>query len=192
MFTPVRPLLLLLVALPAWAAPPADQPRPDRRRSPVVEVFERSRDTVVNISTTRVVRMRSLGFDSFLDEIFDFGPPRVRNRKVHSVGSGVVVHERGYIVTNAHVVSQASDVQVTFANGQTRSADILAVDAEHDLAVLKIDAGHPLACQKLGRSDDILVGETVVAIGKMAYNCPISHQIKILDFYLQLFYNALK
>ena len=105
--------ILLLSSASVDAGPPAATSDYDRRRSPVVEVFEQSRDAVVNISTTRVVRMRSLGFDSFLDDIFDFGQPRRLNRKVHSVGSGVVMHESGYIVTNAHVVAQASDVQVT-------------------------------------------------------------------------------
>jgi serine protease Do len=151
---------LLLLAVPALAA---DDP-PDRRRTPVVEVFEQCRDAVVNISTTRVVRMRSL-YGSPLDSIFDFGPPRARDQRIQSVGSGVVVHESGYIVTNAHVVSQASDVQVTFADKKTLPAEVVAVDSEHDLAVLKVSAPRPLKCAKLGRSSDILIGETVVAIG---------------------------
>jgi serine protease Do len=143
----------------------ADDPGRDRRRTPVVEVFEQCRDAVVNIATTRVVRMRSLSYGSLLDEIFDFGLPRPRDQRVQSVGSGVVVHESGYIVTNAHVVSQASDVQVTFADKRTLSAEVVAVDPEHDLAVLKVAAPRPLAYQKLGRSNDIMIGETVVAIG---------------------------
>lgn len=152
----------LLLGTVAAAQPPE---RPDRRRTPVVEVFEQCRDAVVNISTTRVVRMRSLAFGALPDEIFDFGRPRFRDRRVQSVGSGAVVHESGFIVTNAHVVSRASDVQVTFADKQTWPATVVAVDPEHDLAVLKVDAPRPLAIQKLGRSHDIMVGETVVAIG---------------------------
>ena len=158
-------IIVLLATVPTFAATPPDQDDLGRRRSPVVEVFEKSRDAVVNINTTRVVRMRSLRFPSLFDDIFDLGGPRVRNQRVQSIGSGVVVHESGYIVTNAHVVSQASDVSVAFADGRTEPAEILAVDAEHDLAVLKVNAAQPLAWQKLARSDDILVGETVVAIG---------------------------
>lgn len=136
-----------------------------RRRTPVVEVFESARDAVVNISTTRVVRMRSLGFGSPLfDDIFPFRTPE-RNRRVQSVGSGFAVHESGYIVTNAHVVSQASDVQVMFANKDTLPAEIVAVDPEHDLAVVRIDPPEPIPTLRLGRSDDLLIGETVVAIG---------------------------
>jgi serine protease Do len=146
----------------ALAAPPAEhRSQVDRRRSPVVEVFEQCRDAVVNISTTRVVQMRSMGL---FEELFDLGP-RVLRQKVHSIGSGVVIHAAGYVVTNAHVVAQASDVQVTFADGKTEPADIVAVDSDHDLAVLKINGEHPFASVKLGHTGDIMVGETVVAIG---------------------------
>lgn len=137
----------------------------ERRRTPIVRAFEKCRDAVVNISTTRVVRMRSLTYGSMLDEFFDLGRPRVRHRRVESVGSGIVVHESGYILTNAHVVSQATDVHITFADGKTLPAQAVAVDPEHDLAVLKVDAPKPIAHQRLGRSDDIMVGETVIAVG---------------------------
>ncbi len=156
-------LAVAAVLVPAAGVVGADEPAPQHRRTPVVAVFEQCRDAVVNISTTRLVRMRGLGFD--LPDIFDFGRPRGVNRRVQSVGSGVVVHERGYIVTNAHVVAQATDVQVTFADGTTRTADPVATDPEHDLAVLRVTTEKPLPRVKLGRSADILVGETVVAIG---------------------------
>ncbi len=152
---------LLLSGLAVGGKPPARA----ARRTPVVEVFEHCRDAVVNISTTRIVRMRSLGPEWLWDNIFDFGAPPVRDQRVQSLGSGVVVHENGYIVTNAHVVYQASDVQVTFADKKTLPAEVVAVDREHDMAVLKVKAPAPLPYQKLGRSDDIMIGETVVAIG---------------------------
>ncbi len=145
-------LVLLAGVSPLIAQSPEDR---ERRRSPIVHVFEQCRDAVVNISTTRVVRSRSL-----LDEVFDIRPPRVG-----SVGSGFIIHPSGYVVTNAHVVAQTSDVRVTFADQSTMPAEIVSVDTEHDLAVLKIAAPRPLPHTKLGRSDDILIGETVVAIG---------------------------
>jgi len=156
-------IFVVFVTLSVGAAARADDDTaPSRRRTPVVEVFEHARDAVVNISTTRIVRMRSR---SPLDDIFDFGRPGYRQQRVQSIGSGIVVHESGYIVTNAHVVSQASDVQVTFADETRLPADVLAVDSQHDLAVIKVAADHPLPHLKLGSSDDILIGETVVAIG---------------------------
>jgi serine protease Do len=147
------------------AAAAADPPDRQRRRSPVVDVFEQCRNTVVNISTTRIQRVRTLRPGWLWDDIFDFGRPFVREQEVTSVGSGVVIHENGYIVTNAHVVAQASDVRVIFADERTAEARIVASDREHDLAVLKIETDVPLPYVTLGRSADIMVGETVVAIG---------------------------
>ncbi len=158
------PLALVALAAPLIAAAGQETDR-QRRRSPVVEVFEQCRDAVVNVSTARLIRYRSLGPPSIFEDIFDFGRPRQRIGRVESVGSGVVVHERGYILTNAHVVAQTSDIQITFADKRTLPAEVIAVDHEHDLAVLHVDAGGPLKHIQLGRSDDIMIGETVVAIG---------------------------
>ncbi len=152
---------LLLSAPPASRA---DDRRADRRRTPVVEVYERCRDAVVNISTTRIVRMRSTSAGPWFDDVFNLAP-RVRNREVHSVGSGFVVHESGIVITNAHVVAQASDVRVTFADGRNYPADVIAADPDHDLAVLRVDAPRSLARIELAAPDDVLIGETVVAIG---------------------------
>jgi serine protease Do len=160
-------LLYGLAGLGAGALSAAGQDAPDRqrRRSPVVEVFEKCRDSVVNISTTRVFRHRSLDPLDLFEEIFDFRRPGPIERRVESVGSGVIIHERGYIVTNAHVIAQTSDVQITFADGATAPAQVVAIDAEHDLAVLCVRVGRPLPAIRLGRSNDLMVGETVVAIG---------------------------
>lgn len=131
------------------------------RRTPVVRVFDACRDAVVNISTTRMRRV--MHYDSPLEEFFNI--PRLQNQRVTSIGSGAVIHESGYIVTNAHVVAQASDVQVSFANNRKLDAAVVAVDSDHDLAVLKVRDNAPLRALQLGKSDDVLVGESVIAIG---------------------------
>lgn len=143
----------------------AQSPERGRRRTPVVEVFESCRDAVVNVSTTRVQRIRMLTPGSLWDDIFDFNRPLVREREVQSIGSGVVIHQNGYVVTNAHVVAQATDVKVIFADRRAVEAAIVATDAKHDLAVLKISSPAPLPYVRLGNSDEIMIGETVVAIG---------------------------
>ena len=173
-------LLLGLCSAAPVQAEPAEDPARARRRTPVVEVYEQCRDAVVNIATTQIVRTPTL------DSIFNFGPPRVG--RATSIGSGFLVHESGYIVTNAHVVAQATDAQVTFVNKETLPAAIVSVDTEHDLAVLKIDAHQPLPHIKLGRSDDIMIGETVVAIGNPLglQNSVTSGIISALDRDLQL------
>ncbi|MBK8916082.1 MAG: trypsin-like peptidase domain-containing protein [Phycisphaerales bacterium] len=164
------PALLVVLCGLTMAAPAAAQnpvgggAAEDRRRTPVVEVFERARGSVVNISTSRRVQYRYRpSFASPFDDVFNFGAPRGGDA-VTSVGSGAVIHEAGYVVTNAHVVAQATDVRVTFADGSARPARIVAVDSDHDLAVLRIEGG---GCTPavLARPGDILIGETVVAIG---------------------------
>jgi serine protease Do len=80
------------------------------------------------------------------------------------VGSGFVIHADGYIVTNAHVVARSTDRTVTFADGREFDAQVVASDREHDVAILKIDAGN-LQPLTLGRSSDLMPGETVIAIG---------------------------
>lgn len=156
-------LFVVVAGLSTAGVQGIEPPDRQRRRTPVVDVFEKCRDAVVNISTTRVEVVR---YDRFFDDIFDmFEPPRTARRKVQSIGSGFVVHERGYIVTNAHVVARASDIKASFADGRTVPAQMVAVDQEHDLAILRIKADHPLKALTLGHSNDIMVGETVVAIG---------------------------
>lgn len=151
------------LALVLSAGVQADPPERDRRRSPVVAVVEACRDAVVNISTTKPIQVRYQ--DPMFDDFFGVPRSRIAQRNVTSVGSGAVIHESGYIVTNAHVVAQSSDIRVTFADGSTLSAKPVTVDADSDLAVIKVQPAHPLTALKLGRSSDIMVGETVVAIG---------------------------
>ncbi|MBL8881072.1 MAG: trypsin-like peptidase domain-containing protein [Phycisphaerales bacterium] len=156
-------LAVAITAAPSLAQSEAD-PRPHfdfDRRTPVVQVFDACRDAVVNISTTRMRRV--MHYDSPLEEFFNI--PRLQNQRFTSIGSGAVIHESGYIVTNAHVVAQASDVQVSFANNRKLDATVVAVDSDHDLAVLKVRDNNPLRAVRLGKSDDVLVGESVIAIG---------------------------
>jgi serine protease Do len=162
-------VLLLLTLAPAllWAqSEPADlDTRRNLRRTPVVEVFERNKDAVVNISSTYLVQVQSpMGFDSLFDQFFDL-PRQDRVRQYTSVGSGFVLHEAGYIVTNAHVVARTTERRVIFGDGSTFEAQVVAMDQQLDLAVLKIRADRPLKRIDLGSSSDLMVGETVVAIG---------------------------
>jgi serine protease Do len=152
--------LLLLPGAPAALAGPAEDPRA-LRRTPVVEVFESARDAVVNISSTEVVEVRD-PFDQLFQGFFRSAP---RTMKRTSIGSGFVIHPQGYIVTNTHVIARSTDRTVTFAGGREYDARVVAADREHDVAVLKIDAGQPLKTLPFGRSADLMIGETVVAIG---------------------------
>ena len=147
-----------------------EQSRLAARRSPVVEVFEAARDAVVNISCRETVTVRDPIGDLFQD-LFEspFGgsrrSPQGRQFTRTSVGSGFVIHPDGYIVTNAHVIAQTADRKATFVDGREYDAGVVAFDTQRDLAVLKIKTDQPLHTLPMGRSDDLMIGETVIAIG---------------------------
>ena len=147
----------------AWSAD-AEPDRRSMRRTRVVEVFEGTRDAVVNISATRILEERS-PFGDLFDDIFPRHLVPRRRYRIQSAGSGFVIHKAGYIITNAHVVARTQDPKVIFVDKHEYDARLIAADQDHDLAVLKIEVDKPLPHLKLGRSDDLMVGETVIAIG---------------------------
>jgi len=167
----MRRSVAFVVAGMAWLTTPAvpvrGQTRPaDRlRMTPVVEAYRRVSPAVVNISTQRLVEMRWRLFGGLDDPFEEFFP----KRKVPaiSLGSGFLIHEDGYVVTNAHVVRRAEKITVTLVDKSSYAAEVVAAYESHDLAVLRIqDAkGRKFDFLPLGRSDDLMIGETVIAIG---------------------------
>jgi serine protease DegS len=101
---------------------------------------------------------------STLGELFGDYLPRYRQRIVRSLGSGVIVDESGHIVTNHHVIANADSIRVQLADGRIADARIVGRDPDTDLAVLKIDLA-PLPVASFGRSDQLKVGDVVLAIG---------------------------
>src|SRR4030066_372581 len=85
--------------------------------------------------------------------------------KFKSLASGLIVDEKGYILTNEHVVDKATSVVVALANKLEYPAEIIGVDKQTDLALLKIEAPGKLTVAKLGNSDEVQVGEWVIAVG---------------------------
>ena len=81
-----------------------------------------------------------------------------------SVGSAVVIDTEGYLVTNFHVVRLANEIRLQLADGRIANPQLIGVDAETDLALLKVDLG-PLPAMPLGRSDQLRIGDIVLAIG---------------------------
>ncbi len=157
-------VVLLLAAGSALASADAE------RRSPVVEAVERVGPAVVNVSTTQVVERDVAPFprfrDPFFDEFFrDFSEPQHQRFTRTSLGSGLIVRPDGHILTNQHVVLQASRITVTLADGREFDARLVGSDADSDLAVLKVDSDDPLPSVDMGTSNDLMIGETVIAIG---------------------------
>jgi serine protease Do len=107
------------------------------------------------------------GFDDWFNQFFDFGPSVIPEQRAS--GSGVIISEDGYIVTNNHVISDgqngiASEIMVTLHNKKSYKARVIGNDPNYDLAVLKID-GAALPFMLYGNSDDVLLGQWVLAVG---------------------------
>ena len=157
-------MVMISLAASAWAEQPLTSAQA-ARRTPIVEAFQKARDAVVNIAATQVVE-RAVRFSPF-DELFDLpwsGGRKERYTRT-SLGSGFVIHPDGYVVTNAHVVADAASEKVVFADKSEYEAKPIAVDEQHDLAILKIESNKRFPAITLGRSHDLMIGETVIAIG---------------------------
>jgi len=162
--------VLVLLVTAARPAPPADAFVDPARKSVVVEAVDRTRPAVVNISTEQIVENRgtpfSFQFQPFADEFFrDFYDSRPRRSTRTSLGSGVIVDDQGTILTNEHVILRGAAITVTLHDGRDFEAKLLGSDADSDLAVLRLKAKEDLPHVQLGRSDDLMIGETVIAIG---------------------------
>ena len=162
-------LLIAALALPAVAAARGAESDPERR-SLVVQAVEKASPAVVNVSTEQIVEQRGSPFpfpqDPFFEEFFrDFVDPRPRRFKTTSLGSGVIVAADGTIMTNVHVVQRASRIQVTLIDQREFDAKLVGADADADIAVLRIKAGGDLPHIPFGTSADLMIGETVIAIG---------------------------
>ncbi|HET7923023.1 MAG TPA: trypsin-like peptidase domain-containing protein [Gammaproteobacteria bacterium] len=122
--------------------------------------------SVVNVHSARRVRQspNPLADDPFWQRYFGNQSGAPQNRLESSLGSGVIVSGDGYVLTNYHVISGADAIQVGLQDGRSAAAHIVGVDPDTDLALLKIDLPH-LKAIELGRSDDLHVGDVVLAIG---------------------------
>ncbi len=145
-------------------------------REGFADLVERLAPAVVNISTTQPVErsrrfmqrreMPGTPFDELFRDFFERrGSPRSEPREVQSLGSGFVIDASGYIVTNNHVVGEASEIQVNFDSGLTLPATVVGTDEATDLAVIKVESPDPLPTVEFGDSDKARVGDWVVAIG---------------------------
>ncbi len=121
---------------------------------------------VVGINVTEIRQYRD-PFSSFFDDPFFrqfFGNQGTYNQKIKELGSGYIISSDGYIVTNDHVAGNAAEIKVTLTDGRTYDAKIVGSDTPSDVCLLKIDETN-LPYLKLGNSDDIIIGEWVIALG---------------------------
>lgn len=150
---------------PAWAEMKVPE-APAEIQLGFVPVVKEVTPAVVNIYARRVVEGRASPFadDPFFGQLFrNFGAqrPRVEN----SLGSGVILGGDGFVVSNYHVVGNATDIRVVLNDGREYDAKVVLADEESDLAILHIDDVQDLPALALRGSDTVEVGELVLAVG---------------------------
>jgi len=142
-----------------------------------VDVVKKEKPAVVNISTTKVIHKKGLGRspfapndrfreffgDDFLNKFFRSMPQR--EYKTQSLGSGFIIDEKGYILTNNHVVENADEIIVKLSDEREFKAEVVGRDPKTDIALIKIKGHDHLPVVNIGDSDKIQVGEWVLAIG---------------------------
>ncbi len=141
------------------------------RETAITRTVRKVSPAVVGINVTEVREYRDPFFSFFDDPFFRDDPffkrffgDRTYKQEVHSVGSGFIISPDGYIVTNDHVAGNAKKIVVTLTNGERYDAEIIGSDPQSDICLLKIN-GKNLPYVVLGNSDDIIIGEWVIALG---------------------------
>src|SRR5437588_9328237 len=172
-------------------ATPLTVPSPQQMSNAFSQIAKQMEPSVVNINTESTIknprRRRGQnpddednggGVEDFFNHFFGgpggqgqgnpFGGGGEGAIRERSLGSGVIVDGKGYIITNRHVVEKADRIRVRFQDdppGTQHDAKVIGVDQETDLAVIKVDADHPLPAAKMGNSDSMQVGDWVLAVG---------------------------
>lgn len=147
----VRYLAASLVAAACARISPAQASDTETRRSALVVAVESARSSIVNIHGEKSVPAENRGGDTA--------------KRVNGMGTGVIVDERGYIITNHHVVDGVRKITVTTAERESYTARLVSRDLKTDLAIIKIDADAKLPVIEIGGSSDLMPGETVIAVG---------------------------
>ena len=170
---------LLFAAAPAMARPGPDG---------FADLADKLLPSVVNVSTTQTIKPDKQGgdkqgeqdmpqfppgspFEEFFKDFFKRqqgqhgGHPEALPRKATSLGSGFIIDQRGYVVTNNHVISDADDITVTLHDNTSLKATVVGRDTKTDIALLKVKVNKPLPAANWGNSDTARVGDWVLAIG---------------------------
>ena len=135
------------------------------RNNIITETVKKVSPAVVGINVTEIRQYRD-PFGSFFDDPFfkQFFNNRSYSQKVKGLGSGFIISPDGYIVTNDHVAGNATEITVTMTNGKHYKATVIGSDPVTDICLLKVDASD-LPFEVLGNSDDVMIGEWVIALG---------------------------
>jgi len=146
-------LCWLLVGCAATVTPPSANGS-SLRMTPIVKAVQGARPSVVNIRGEKTVNANNVT-----------AAEGEAGHQVNGMGTGVVIDPRGYVITNYHVIDGVREIQVTLADGRQYIGRPIAREPETDLAVIKIDVPDKLPVLRIGRSTDLMIGETVIAVG---------------------------
>lgn len=147
-------LVALLVMCVAVVTTPLSAAENDPRMTPLVQAVKRCEDYVVNIHTEKD------GVDEGESRFFT-----PRSRRVTGMGTGIVVDERGYIVTNYHVIHDVDQITVTLKNGELLEARPVSFDRRKDMAIIQVNPQSPLQVMDMGVSSEVMLAEQVFAVG---------------------------
>ena len=158
--------LLLALLRPASCASSSPAAESDVRRDAAVIAIEKVMTSVVNIATETVIQYHDW-YDDLLQQFYGWGRVPLRQQKSISLGSGVIIDDEGYVLTNFHVVRRASRIQVKLWDGREYDADPVVATEGNDIALLKlrVKPGEKFKAIKFAPDDDLLLGETVLALG---------------------------
>ncbi len=169
---PVTAVVILGLSL-LWSSGGAARSAPDS----FADLAEKLLPAVVNVSTTQEVKKSDMDpnfpipklppgspFEDFFRDFMERGRPNP-HRNNHSLGSGFIIDSSGYIVTNHHVIAEATEVRVILHDGKRLEAEVIGRDDKTDLALLKVESDSPLVAVSFADSDEARVGDWVVAIG---------------------------
>lgn len=134
------------------------------RVNAITEAVTAVEPAVVSVNVTEIKYVRGLRQTPFGFGFFDFFDYTPRRQEIQSIGSGVIYDPEGYIITNAHVVNRASEIKVVLPDKREFIAELIGIDAMHDIAKLRI-RGNQLPYARLGNSDDLIIGEWSIAVG---------------------------
>ncbi len=130
------------------------------------DLAERVQGAVVNISTTKNLKIRRGPYYQFHEDYYRrYFRDEPDLKRPNSLGSGFILDKQGFILTNNHVVQEADEILVKLSDGRTFPAQMIGSDPKTDLAIIKIDAHEDLPTVNLGNSDGLKIGDWVVAIG---------------------------
>lgn len=152
----LRGAALGLIALGLWCAAPSAAPASEGRYTAVVKAVQQASPSVVNIHWQKTVAAQAAPAAAGQTETV---------RRVNGMGTGVVIDERGYVLTNHHVVEGVSRIQVSLYDGRDVIAQLVGHDSATDLAIIKVNVADALPTLGLGTSSDLMTGEPVIAIG---------------------------